>query len=569
MMKLALPGLITTTLLLAFLPIFQKVVSRWASDDNSYCYLIVPLFLYLCWERKDEFEFGRFSWNIWGLVPVPLSIFLMIAGELGSMETLLFVGVWGSIVGIMFILYGLRLRHLLFPLLILAFMVPLPPFVSQMLTFKLKMAASTLSVVMFRLAGVSVLQEGNIIDLGIIQLQMVDACSGLRYFVPLVLMSLLLGYFFCRRFWQKAVLLVIVLPLSIAVNALRVFVTGMLHVQGHSALAENFFHDLSGMVIFLLAGTILFGFAMAMRGLRTGGIREEVEAQSSKVKAQREELKRESSKRERFWGKGQGARTETEAQSSKVKAQRGELKGEGSREGKKIRILDDKKDREEESSKLQTLKRPVLITAALCLLFAASGYALQKLPSAANLPARKSFESFPMTIGDWNAERHYLSREILDSLWADDYVSATYFNHNLPNKINLLIPFYEYQGTRHTAHAPQSCMLGSGWTMTGSREHAVRTGSGTDLTLMTIQWKKGDMRILGSYFFFQRGRVITSPWLNKYWLIVDAFTRRRTDGALVRAEMTLAYGQSLESGYEVLGEFVRKIYEVLPDYVPE
>lgn len=517
-----------------FWNILLKLDVRWGSGDNSYGYLIVPLFFYLCWERKDEFEFGRFSWNIWGLIPVLLSIFLMIAGELGSMETLLFIGVWGSIVGIMFILYGLRLRRLLFPLLILAFMVPLPPFVSQMLTFKLKMAASTLSVLMFRLAGVSVLQEGNIIDLGIIQLQMVDACSGLRYFVPLVLMSLLLGYFFCRRFWQKAVLLVIVLPLSIAVNALRVFVTGMLHVQGHSALAENFFHDLSGLVIFLLAGTILFGFAMAMRGLRTGGIREEVEAQSSKVKAQR-----------------------------------GELQGEGSREDKKIRILDDKKDKVEESSKLQTLKRPVLITVALCLLFAVSGYALQKLPSAANLPARKSFESFPMTIGDWNAERHYLSREILDSLWADDYVSATYFNQNLPNTINLLIPFYEYQGTRHTAHAPQSCMLGSGWTMTGFREHAVRTGSGTDLTLMTIQWEKGDMRILGSYFFFQRGRVITSPWLNKYWLIVDAFTRRRTDGALVRAEMTLAYGQSLESGYEVLGEFVRKIYEVLPDYVPE
>jgi EpsI family protein len=396
----------------------------------------------------------------------------------------------------------------------------------------------------------------------------VDACSGLRYFVPLVLMSLLLGFFFCRRFWQKVVLLVIVLPLSVAVNALRIFVTGLLHVWGYSDLAESFFHELSGLVIFMLAGVILFGFSMILR-IKDQGVREEVEAQSSKVKDQREEPKEESSKGERFWDKDKGVRKEIEAQSSKVKDQRGELKGEGSREGKKIKILDDKKDRVEESSKLQTLKRPVLITAALCLLFAASGYALQKLPSAANLPARKSFESFPMTIGDWNAERHYLSREILDSLWADDYVSATYFNHNLPNKINLLIPFYEYQGTRHTAHAPQSCMLGSGWTMTGSREHAVRTGSGTDLTLMTIQWEKGDMRILGSYFFFQRGRVITSPWLNKYWLIVDAFTRRRTDGALVRAEMTLAYGQSLESGYEVLGEFVRKIYEVLPDYVPE
>ncbi|MDD4356222.1 MAG: VPLPA-CTERM-specific exosortase XrtD [Smithellaceae bacterium] len=534
MMKLALPGLITTIFLLAFLPVFQKLVYRWGSGDNSYCYLIVPLFIYLCWEKRKTFEFGRFSWNLWGLIPVTLSVLMMVAGELGSMETLLFIGIWSCIVGVMLILYGLRLRRLLFPLLILAFIVPLPPFVNQMLTFNLKIAASTLSVMMLRLAGVSVLQEGNIIDLGITQLQMVDACSGLRYFMPLILMSLLLGLFFCRRFWQKAVLLVIVLPLSIAVNALRVFATGMLHVWGHSELAESFFHDLSGLVIFLLAGAILFGFAMAMRGLRIGGIREEVEAQSSKVKAQR-----------------------------------GELKGKGSREGKKIRILDDKKDRVEESSKLQSLKRPVLITVGLCLLFAVSGYALQKFPSATNLPARKSFESFPMTIGDWHAKRHFLSQEILDSLWADDYVSATYYKEKLPNTINLLIPFYEYQGTRHTAHAPQSCMLGGGWAMIGSQEHVVKTSSGTALTLMTTIWEKGDMRILGSYFFFQRGRVITSPWMNKYWLMVDAFTRRRTDGALVRAEMTLVPGQSMEAGYEVLGKFVSKMYEVLPEYVPE
>ena len=517
-----------------FWPLFQKLCMRWDSGDSSYCYLVVPLFLYLCWEKRGEFQFGRFVWYSWGLIPVMLSVLMMIAGELGSMETLLFIGIWGCIAGIMLILYGLRLRHLLFPLLILAFILPLPPYVNRMLTFNLKMAASTLSVMMFRLAGVPVLQEGNIIDLGITQLQMVDACSGLRYFVPLVLMSLLLGFFFCRRFWQRAVLLVIVLPLSIGVNALRVCATGMLHVWGYSELAESFFHELSGLVIFLLAGVILFGLSMILRI------------------------------------KDQWARKEVDSQSSIVKAQSEELKGEGSREGKKTRIPGEKKDRvEEESSKLQTLKRPVLITVALCLLFAVSGFALRRLPSADNLPERKSFESFPVTIGDWHAKRNFLSQKILDNLWADDYVSATYYNENHPNTINLLIPFYEYQGTRHTAHAPQSCLLGSGWAMLESREHILKTGSGTDLTLMTTIWEKSDTRILSSYFFFQRGRVITSPWINKYWLMVDAFTRRRTDGALVRAEMTLAPGQSMETGYEVLGGFLGELWTILPEYIPE
>jgi exosortase D (VPLPA-CTERM-specific) len=498
-LKYLLPGLMIACLLLGFYPVTQKLIARWGSGDNSYGYLIVPLFLYLCWEKKDQFRFDQFTWNLWGIIPVLLATLLVFAGELGSTETLLYVGIWGGAVGILFILYGLRLRQLLFQLLILAFIVPMPPFINNMLTFNLKLAASSFSVMMLRLAGVSVLQDGNIIDLGITQMQVVDACSGLRYFVPLILMALLFGFFYCKRLWQKIVLLIVVPPLSIVVNSLRIFATGMLHVWGYPELAEDFFHDFSGWVIFMLAGAILFGVSMILK---------------------------------RF-----GAAADAQP-----------IRDSGGRPVKPM--------------------VPVAVTVALCLLFVGSGYALQKLPSAANLPDRKSFADFPMTIGDWQAKRSYLSEGILNSLWADDYVSATYFRDDLPNSIQLLIPFYEYQGTRHTAHAPQSCMLGGGWAMIGSRDHTLNTGAGETLTLRTTVWAKGDTRILGSYFFFMRGRVIVSPWMNKYWLMVDAFTKQRTDGALVRAEMTLAPGQSMDEAYGVLEEFVGRVYAILPEYVP-
>jgi exosortase len=263
-------GLLIVLFIWVFWPVFQKLNIRWGSDDNSYCYLIVPLFIYLCWEKKDIFRFGEFSWNLWGLIPVGLSMLLMMVGELGSMETLLYIGIYGCILGVMFILYGLRLRQLLFPLIILAFIVPLPPFVNRMLTFNLKLAASSISVMMLRLTGASVLQDGNIIDLGITQMQVVDACSGLRYFVPLILMSLLFGFFYCKRLWQKALLLIIVLPLSIVVNSFRIFATGMLHLWGYPELAENLFHDFAGLVIFLLAAAILFGVCMVLKRLGTG-----------------------------------------------------------------------------------------------------------------------------------------------------------------------------------------------------------------------------------------------------------------------------------------------------------
>jgi exosortase D (VPLPA-CTERM-specific) len=499
-----------------FWPEFQKMGIRWNSDDNSYCYLIAPLFLYLCWEKRKDFQFGRFTWNLWGMAPVCLSVLLMIAGELGSMETLLYIGIYGCMVGVMFILYGLRLRHLLFPLIILAFIVPLPPFVNRMLTFNLKLAASSISVMMLRLTGASVLQDGNIIDLGITQMQVVDACSGLRYFVPLILMSLLFGFFYCKRLWQKALLLIIVLPLSIVVNSFRIFATGMLHIWGYPELAENLFHDFAGLVIFLLAAAILFGVCMVLKRLGTGS--------------------KEKDKKLAVYG----------------------LRSTGSNAPDALNVPNDQNG----------WKKPVATTAILCLLFVGSGQALQKLPSARNLPDRTSFAAFPMTIGGWQAKRDYLSQDILDSLWSDDYVSATYFAKDNRSAIHLLIPFYEYQGTRNTAHAPQSCMLGGGWALISSQDRVLTSATGVEFPIMTTVWEKGGTRVLGSYFFFQRGRTIISPWMNKYWLMVDAFTRQRTDGALVRAEMTLAPGQSMEDAYKVLEEFVGKIYEVLPQYVP-
>ena len=213
--------------------------------------------------------------------------------------------------------------------------------------------------------------------------------------------------------------------------------------------------------------------------------------------------------------------------------------------------------------------RPIVLTAITCLLFVSSGYALQKIPSATNLPPRQSFQSFPVNIGQWEGRRSYIPQEILDQLWADDYVQASFVNPNNRNAIHLLIPFYEWQGTQHTIHAPQSCLLGGGWALTGSQEKMVTVEPGHEIPVMTLRLEKGNAKILGSYFFFQRGRVLTNPWMNKAFLMWDAFTKRRTDGALVRAELVMVPGQSIDDAWEKLEGFITDLWPILPKYVPE
>jgi EpsI family protein len=156
----------------------------------------------------------------------------------------------------------------------------------------------------------------------------------------------------------------------------------------------------------------------------------------------------------------------------------------------------------------------------------------------------------------------------LRGLWADDYVSATYRNAHFPNQIYVFIPFYKYQSTRHTVHAPQSCLLGTGWTLIDSKERPVKVNNGKQIKIMTMVLEKGNMKLLSSYFFFQRGRAITSPWDNKFYLMWDSIMRRRSDGALVRAEMTMAPGQKIEDSYKRLEDFISHLWAILPEYVP-
>ena len=80
---------------------------------------------------------------------------------------------------------------------------------------------------------------------------------------------------------------------------------------------------------------------------------------------------------------------------------------------------------------------------------------------------------------------------------------------------------------------------------------------------------KDDQHLLSSYFFLQRGRVITSPWMHKFYLLRDSLIRNRTDGALVRVELHMADNQSREQAKVELAAFIVLLWQILPDYVPE
>jgi hypothetical protein len=67
----------------------------------------------------------------------------------------------------------------------------------------LQLISSSLGVSFIRFCDISVFLEGNVIDLGTYKLQVVEACSGLRYLFPLASFGFLCAYFFHGKWWMR------------------------------------------------------------------------------------------------------------------------------------------------------------------------------------------------------------------------------------------------------------------------------------------------------------------------------------------------------------------------------
>ncbi|NDV26505.1 VPLPA-CTERM-specific exosortase XrtD [Desulfovibrio sp. JC010] len=237
---------------------FPPLLRRWNTDDYSYCWLVVPLALYVAWQRKDLLPKVITPSAGSAYAALLLTGVLFFLGKASAVDALVFVSMWLCVVALVLFIYGWRsMKAFFFPLLVLAFAVPPPPFINRTLTFKLRLISSDISVRIMQFIDIPVFREGNVIDLGVIQLHVVDACSGLRYVFPTILLGILMGYWFNTRTWQRVLVILATVPTAIFTNALRIAIVGYLARNVSVETAESFFHDASGIVIYLLSIVLL------------------------------------------------------------------------------------------------------------------------------------------------------------------------------------------------------------------------------------------------------------------------------------------------------------------------
>jgi EpsI family protein len=434
-----------------------------------------------------------------------------------------------------------KLKKIAFPIVIIPTMFPLPDFFHFPLTLRLKLLSSQIGVWILQAYGMSAYREGNIIDLGFTQLQVVDACSGLRYLFPLIIMAVLLAYFYRAAFWKKVILVLSAIPLTIITNSMRIAMTGILFQHWGPKVAEGFFHGFSGWAIFIFGMAVLL-FEMWL----LNGFKSIFGAKSSKLKA-------ESSKLDDYM---EHANEDTDSDNQDLALSSDDLTNKPFDELTK-------------KSFLKAFFAPPQFVVAVLLLGVTLAVA-QTVEFREKIPPAQSFSQFPTRVGEWNGKRGGMEQLFIDELDLSDYVIVDYQNGS-GKSVNFYTAYYETQRKGESIHSPETCLPGGGWEMkkAGRVSLPLLAPNGEPMRVNKALIQKGAHKQLSYFWFPQRDRVLTNAYELKIYNFWDALTRQRTDGALVRLITPVYEGEKVDDADARLLDFTRDIVPVLNEFLPD
>jgi exosortase C (VPDSG-CTERM-specific) len=152
-----------------------------------------------------------------------------------------------------------------FPLFLLLFAAPVPMAVERAIEIFFQHASAGAASALFSISGTPVLREGLAFRLPGIALEVARECSGIRSSLVLFITSLVAGFLFLRRPWQRVALALFIVPLGIVRNAVRIFTIGMLCVHVGPGMIDSWVHRKGGPLFFALSLVPFFLCLLAMR----------------------------------------------------------------------------------------------------------------------------------------------------------------------------------------------------------------------------------------------------------------------------------------------------------------
>jgi len=494
----------------AFLNGIENLFKRWGEQQElSHGYFLPFIAGWILWDRRHAVLASLSRPASIGLLGVAVAAIILALSEMTVTSLMIFqhLAMIGLISSLALALGGRNLFWLTaLPVGFLLFMVPPPYWAITQLSNQFQLWSSQLGVFMIEGLGIPVFLSGNIIDLGDYQLQVAEACSGLRYLFPFLSLGFLAAYLFKAPLWQRAIVFLSTIPITIFMNSFRIALTGVLVQRWGAAQAEGLIHFFEGWVVFLFCMAMLFGVIAALA---------------------------------RFSGKKDVFNLLTLPD---------------------IPIKPAKRPwRRDLFTRNALLSIAALFATGLFVHFGTSNILL--------VPARADLEALPDEFSGWQSAVQEVDKETLEVLGADDYIITNMIDPD-GAPFNLYIAYLNAQRHGHSWHSPQQCIPGGGWQITSHTIIPTVSTSGQNFHYNRLIIENRGQRQLLYYWYDQRSRKIANEYIMKIMLIFDAVKLRRTDGAMIRIMTPVIRGEPIEEAEARLTGFMRRLEPKLPKYIP-
>jgi exosortase len=265
-------AILLSLVVLLYGSVLKGMILQWWYDPDYGHGFFVPLFSgFILWQQRERWLTTRIKPSNFGFVVMLGAVGLLVVGSLGAELFTSRFSLLALLAGMILFLLGWSvLRAVSFPLGFLILMIPIPVIIYNQITFPLQLLASRLASSFLELVGVPVLRDGNVLVLSNYSMEVVEACSGIRSLMSLTALAIAYGYLTEPRWWVRYLLVVLMVPIAIAANAIRITGAGMLAHRFGPTAAEGFLHGFSGWVIFLVAILLMFVSHRILRPMEKG-----------------------------------------------------------------------------------------------------------------------------------------------------------------------------------------------------------------------------------------------------------------------------------------------------------
>lgn len=259
--RIGAPWFLIGALLIAiYTRVLIKLVHDWYTMPDFSHGFVIPVFVgYLLWNQRKRLQRVPIRPTWAGVGCVALALLVLLTGIYGADLFLSRISLVLLLVGLVWTFAGTEmLRELALPLGVLLLAIPFPAIVFNRITFPLQLLASRVASAALPLFGVPVLREGNVIQLPAIQLEVAEACSGIRSLMTLFSVAVIYGYFAESSTLKRVILALASIPIAVAANAVRIIGTGICVQYWSPDKALGFFHEFSGWLMFVISTICLY-----------------------------------------------------------------------------------------------------------------------------------------------------------------------------------------------------------------------------------------------------------------------------------------------------------------------